>query len=295
MWRSGIVILMACTYSFALRAQLHNSFTVSDNSNFDNVQFSLNASQGKCFIEGGHNSNLIDIRSNTEETKAPKFNEHIDGRTKQVTLELASEESSSLGSSLSSMFGTSQEDDYNWKVFLSDLKPLALDLNYAIGDSYIDLSDLPIKKLKMRSGSANVKVNYNHGMGNKMEMDTFLIQVDMGTFEAKNLHLCNSAQIITDIGFGKVQMDFEGADKLKTNVKATVGAGKLEVLLPSSHIPVKININESPLCHIKIPEEFERIGDDVFVSQGYDENVKDQINFNVDVAVGNIVFRSNDN
>ena len=295
MWRNGLLLLLASMFSASVEAQLYNSFTVADNQNIDRIQFSLNASQGKCFIEPGQDNNLIDIQSNTKESKAPRFNEYINGRTKQVSLELTETDNSTLGSSLSNMFSSSEEDEYNWKVLLSDLKPMDLDLNYAIGDSYIDLSNLPVEGLKMRSGSANVKINYNNGMGNKSEMDTFLIKVDMGTFEAKNLHLSNSSHIITDVGFGKVRMDFEGADQLRTDVKASVGAGKLEVLLPGAHIPVKININDSPLCHFKIPKEFTRKSNNVFTSPGYKEDIENQLNFNVDVAVGNIVFKTNRN
>ena len=189
------------------------------------------------------------------------------------------------------MFSSQSVDDYTWKVYLSKIKPLDLNLNYAIGDTYIDLSDLPIEKMKMRSGSANVRVNYKKGKGNLMEMDTFLIKVDMGTFEAKNLHLCNANNIITDVGFGKVKMDFEDAKNINTDVSATVGAGRLEVLLPRESIPVKININDSPLCHVKIPRRFEKVADNVFVTPGFNEEEANFINFSIDVAVGNIVFK----
>ena len=291
MWRNGFLFLLAILIGRSINAQQLTSFTVSDNTTFDRVQFSLNASQGTCFIKPGHPSSLMDIKSSSENLHLPKINEQLIGRTKQVNLVLESTNTSSFGSSLTKMFGSSEEDDYTWKVYLSDLKPLNIDLNYAIGDSYIDLSNLPIERLRMRSGSANIKVNYSVGMANKLQMDTFLIKVDMGTFEAKNLHLSNSSHIITDVGFGKVHMDFEGADQFKADVKALVGAGKLEVLLPGRNVPVKININDSPLCQIKIPKEFKMASSNVFVSPGYDENIKNRINFNVDVAVGNIVFK----
>jgi hypothetical protein len=167
-----------------------------------------------------------------------------------------------------------------------------LDLSYAVGDTYIDLSDLPIEQLKMRTGSANVTINYTEGLGNQLQMDTFLIKVDMGTFEAKNLHLSNANHIITDVGFGKVKMDFEAASYLHTNVHASVGAGKLEIILPGDNIPVRININDSPLCHIKMPKEFELLADNVYVSPGFNDELVNQINFNVDVAVGNIIFKA---
>jgi hypothetical protein len=87
-------------------------------------------------------------------------------------------------------------------------------------------------------------------------------------------------------------MDFKHARQITTEVTASVGAGKLEVILPNSDIPVKININDSPLCRIKIPEEFQQSSSKEFTNL---ENSKDDGNyltFNVDVAVGNIIFKS---
>lgn len=292
MWKNGVLLLIVFSASFALKAQLKNSYIVSDNSEFDRVKFSLNATNGQCLIESSSEATLMDIHSNTEESTKPKYKEQIINRTKEVKVELGEEHNTSLSTTISKhMFSTQSVDDYTWKVYLSKIKPLDLDLNYAIGDTYIDLSDLPIEKMKMRSGSANVKVNYRKGMGNLLQMDTFLIKVDMGSFEAKNFHLCNSDIIITDIGFGKVKMDFEDAEQINTDVSATVGAGRLEVLLPNENIPIKININNSPLCQVKIPRNFEKVAENVFVTSGYDGDQTDYINFSVDVAVGNIVFK----
>lgn len=292
MQRFGLLLLLASSISIVLKAQLKNSFSVSDNQEFDKVKFSLNAMNGQCFIEPGVDENVMHIHSNTDDSASPLYEEKVVDRTKEVSVELGEEHNSTLRSSLSRhMFSSQSVDDYTWKVYLSKLKPLDLDLNYAVGDTYIDLSDLPIEKLKMRSGSANVKVNYKKDLGNLLKMDTFLIKVDLGTFEAKNLHLCHSRNIITDVGFGRVKMDFKDAQKIKTNVSATVGAGKLEVILPQENVPIRININDSPLCNIKVPHNYEMIEENVFASPGFEDNASNGMNFSIDVAVGNIIFK----
>lgn len=293
MWRFGSLFLFATTVSLTLHAQLSNSYTISDNQDFDKVNFSLNATNGDCYIEPGLESGVIDIQSKTEGKAKPSYTEEIVDRTKRVKVELTDGQNSSIGSALSMrMFNSSAENDYSWKLQLSKLKPLNLDLNYAVGDTYIDLSDLPIERLKMKTGSANVKVNYAEGFGNQMEMDTFMIKVDMGSFDASNLHLANSKNIIADVGFGKVKMDFEQAKMVKTEVCATVGAGKLEIILPKADVPVKINLNDSPLCNIKVPKKFEKLTESVFVSPGFKELDENHISFNVDVAVGHVVFKN---
>ena len=288
----GLLLVLAFPISFALKAQLNSSYSISDDHEFDKVRFSLNSTNGQGSIEARDEGYIMDIHSNFEEDFAPLFEEAIVDRTKEVKVAFEDEQNVSLSSTISRhMFSTQSVDDYTWKIYLSKLKPLDLDLNYAVGDTYIDLSDLPVEKLKMKTGSANVKVNYKNGMGNLLEMDTFLIKVDMGTFEAKNLHLCKSKNIITDVGFGKMKIDFSDAEEINTNVNATVGAGKLEVVLPENNVPVRINVNDSPLCHIKLPKDFKKIEENVFASPGYDEDLIHCINFSIDVAVGNILFK----
>ena len=292
MWRNGFLLILAVTGSFALKAQYGNSISVANNPSFDKVKFSLSATNGQCVIEPGQLLNVLDIHSSADGADEPKYEERIVDRTKEVSIALGSNSSGDLSETISRrMFGAGPNEDKTWKVYLSNLKPLDLDLHYTIGDTYINLSDLHVEKLKMRSGSANVQVNYEKGRGNLAQMDTFLIKVDMGSLEANNLYLCNSSHIITDVGFGKVKMDFKDAEVIRTNVSASVGAGRLEVILPEQSIPVRININDSPLCQIKMPKEFQKVSENVFVTPGFDETIEDGLDFSVDVAIGNIVFK----
>ena len=80
-------------------------------------------------------------------------------------------------------------------------------------------------------------------------------------------------------------------EMMRTDVQATVGAGSLEIILPSADVPVKINFNDSPLCNVKMPKKFEKLEESVFVSPGFEELNDNHINFNVDVAVGHVVFK----
>ena len=295
MWRNGLLLTLILLTGFALKAQFDNYYTVSDNQEFDKVEFSLKTTNGQCLIEPGKEVGIMDIYSKTEGITKPQYEENIVNRTKVVKVKLDEKNNNYLSATISKqMFGSRpmSVDDYTWKVYLSKLKPMDIDLRYAVGDTYVDLSDLPIERLKIKTGSANVRINYNKGLGNQMEMDTFMIVVDMGTFEAKNIHLSRSGNIIADVGFGNVQMDFGDAEVITTEVRATVGAGKLEIILPHKNVPVKININDSPLCHIKMPKEFQETTENVFITPEFNENQANYINFNVDVVVGSIVFKT---
>ena len=291
MWRKGVFLVLVLLQGIVLKAQMVKTFQIEKNSSFDKVKFTFSSTDGTCLIGAGDKPGVMELESDKVQRDAPEYSEEIVDRTKEVSVSLPKEKNAALTSSISRNMFSSRTDKYTWKVYLSKILPMDLRLNYAVGDTYIDLSDLPVEKLKMKSGSANVRVNYDTNKGNKVEMDTFLIRVDMGTFDGKNLYLCNSKKIIADVGFGKVRMDFADAKEMHSSVKATVCAGKLEVILPGHEVPVKININDSPLCHITIPRNFEKVSDNVFISPGFDATQTNYVSFDVDVALGNIIFK----
>jgi len=287
MWKKSLVFAPVLFMGFISIAQQPISVSAIPGNDYDKVKVALNATDGHCQIVPGENSNPIHI----DKPVNPHVEERINGRTKEIDIKLSETTETSFGTAISrKLFSTQEVEDQGWKVYLSAAKPMDLNLVYAIGDTHLDLSGLPIERLKLKTGSANVFVNYKNGKGNTVIMDTMLINVDMGSLETKNLHLANSKNILADVGFGSVLLDFEDAASVTTDVDASVGAGKLEILLPASQIPVKININNSPLCRVKIPANFIRISDHEFLSSN-DQSHPGFINFNVDVAVGHVIFR----
>ena len=40
-----------------------------------------------------------------------------------------------------------------------------------------------------------------------------------------------------------------------------------------------------------MPKEFQKVSENVFVTPGFDETIEDGLDFSVDVAIGNIVFK----
>ena len=118
MWKNGVLLFFLFSASFALKAQLKNSYIVTDNQEFDRVKFSLNATNGQCLIESSSEAALMDIHSNTEESIQPQYEEQIINRTKEVKVELGEKHSTSLSTTISKhMFSTQAVDDYTWNPF----------------------------------------------------------------------------------------------------------------------------------------------------------------------------------
>lgn len=126
------MFFLALSLGHAVNAQVKNSFVISDNQDFDKIKLSLKASEGQCYIEPGQQTTQTNIEQVSKDNTSPTYEEKIVARTKQINIQLDDEEAS-LGSSISKrMFSRQSLDDYTWKVYLSNYKPMDLDLNYAV-------------------------------------------------------------------------------------------------------------------------------------------------------------------
>jgi len=276
--------------------QIKKYYTVENDNSFTRVDLTLSGGSGTCHIRPTPNTNPVNIYGTAEsEVPAPRCESTLEQQTKKVQvnfLEGKLDESSARKVSFN-MFSSNESNVKNqWHVYLSKKKPVRLNLNYGMGNAFVDLSGLSIEKLNITSGSADVNVGYISRQYNQMEMDTFSIKVDLGTLEARQVALSNAKTIIADVGFGSLHLDFTDKNQVKSNVNAKVGAGNLVVNTNENINPMIIYIQNSPLCRVKIPEGFTEIRKNVFVNGQYDQEAQNLITFNIDVAMGNIIFKT---
>jgi hypothetical protein len=190
-------------------------------------------------------------------------------------------------------FGASDKPvgDKLWKMYLTDAKPYFLELNYGIGNANIDLSGLAIKNLKINTGSADVNVGYYSSLENQIDMDTFSVKVDLGSVNVKNLNMSRARYMMADVGFGNMTLDFRSKPLVSNKIKGSVGAGNLTILLPSNETPVLVKIKDSWLCSVKMPEEFKKVSANVYANAAYTKDIKNSLTFDLDVSMGNIIFK----
>ncbi len=296
MWRNSIVIALAVGFvcNCQLMGQTKKRYTVDSESEFAKLAFKLNAPAGTCQIRPTQHENLVTVYCKSEEDNYnPDFFTHLTQNTKVVSLNLDDGKINNLSSTISrNMFGSKNNELENkCNVYLSHQKPLSLDLKYGVGNAFADLSGLAVERLKINTGSADVTVGYQHGKFNLIQMDTFYIKVDLGSVNAKRLNLSKASNIIADVGFGDLSLDFSDTLMVSTNVNASVGAGTLEVLIGNENTPTIVIIKDSILCRVKLNEHFREIENNVFVNESYSPDADNLITFNLDVAMGNIIFR----
>lgn len=279
--------------------QLKKQFTVEDVGSCENIRLVLKANSGNCFIKPSQNTEILNVFSNqTENSYGHNFRKVVKGNTCEVLLNLEETQSEGISQTISTRFfgpPDKRVSEKLWKMYLTDTKPYFLELHYGIGNANIDLSGLAVKSLKINTGSADVNVGYYSSLENQVDMDTFFVKVDLGSVNVKNLNMSRARYMMADVGFGNMTLDFRSRPLVSNSIKGSVGAGNLTVILPPSDIPVLVKIKDSWLCSVKIPSQFHKVSENVFANAAYTKDAKNSLTFDIDVSMGNIIFKDSKN
>lgn len=286
----GIALVMTAV------GQIKKQFTVEDAPRCENIKLCLKANSGNCFIKPGPDSYILNVFSNqSENTYSHNFKKEEKGKTCDVMLNLEENQAEGIGENISTRFFGADANPVNdkiWKMYLTEHKPYDLELNYGVGNAHVDLSGLSIKKLKINTASADVTVGYFSALENQLDMDTFSVKVDVGSINVKNISLSRPRQVVADVGFGSMTLDFTSQPIITSKVRGSVGAGNLTILLPATETPVLVRIKDSWLCSVKMPGNLKKISENTFASASYSKGVKNALIFDLDVSMGNIIFKN---
>lgn len=277
-----------------LFSQMKKQFSVEGTEAVRKVDFHFSVNNGSCQIKPGHSTDLLNVYSDQNyDDYSHSFDKIVKNKTCRINLVLQDDKSEGLSQSISyRMFGKkSTAREKIWKIYLTENKFYNLDLNYGIGQADIDLSGLSIEKLKIHTGSADVNVGYSSAVYNPVQMDTFYVKVDLGSVNVEKLNLSRAKQVIAEIGFGNLLLDFSDKPRVKSNIKGSVGAGNLLIMLPGAEVPVIVRVNESWLCKVKLTKAFTQLSKNTFVNEAYYKDADNLLSFNLDVSMGSIVFK----
>lgn len=275
-------------------AQTKKHFTVQDDDSCEKVYFYLKAASGTCEIrtrKGDYPINILGLHN--EEYITSDFGQSHEGEILNAWLSLKDNGKEGFGTKLTKIISKKTMDDDNyWNIYFTDYKPYFLDLTYGVGKAYIDLSDIAVENLKISSGNAHVKVGYLSKLQNKTEMDTFMVKVDLGDVEIERLDLARAKNIMAEVGFGSLVLDFDELPKRSSEIWARVGAGSLEINLPEDDIPIIVRMKDTSYRKFKIPKGFKKIRDNVFVSSTYTPDAENLLEFNIDLSMGSVIFKN---
>jgi len=294
MRRYVIITFLGVVWSGVAFSQMKKHFYLEKDNSFEKIDFEFSLPSGTCYISPKSGANPLSIYSNQDlEHYDHRFGKWEEGNNIHVSVNLDSKDSEEYNETISYklLSSSEKEDNHIWKIYLSDENPYDLNLNYGIGEAFVDLSGLAINKLKVHSGSANVNVGFLNGEGNQVVMDTFSVKVDLGTIKVRNMDLTNAKLVNADVGFGNLYLDYSKGVEIKSQVNASVGAGDLVVSIPSLETPVIVKVKSSLLCRVRLTKHFKEIKNDVYVNDIYHPDADNLLTFNVDVSMGNIIFK----
>jgi hypothetical protein len=282
-------------FAFSVSGQeLHKYFELTDSRGIDKIELKVSTKAGKSFLNAVNNDEPIVILGASEnDVAASSFKIVKENNTQKVDAQLTCKSHLGLNfteSVANSFFSSANQVHDIWQINLSEHQAFDLDLSYLMGDANVDLSRMAVERLKINSGSADVKVSYTEKRMNSVAMDTFFVKVNFGSIEVEDLNYALAKDIIAEVGFGSISIDCGSDWRINSRVNASVGAGNLKVVLPPDDIPVIIRIHNSPLCNIKMAPNFEKIGHNAFGNKAYANNPDDSMEFILDVGMGSIVF-----
>ena len=289
-----LITAILCSTTTVVGQQLHKYFETKESPGTEKVELSISTKAGKSFLNAvDGNVPLLILGASENDVAASTFKIEKDHRIQKVKAELACKSHMGLNfteSVANSFFASSDQPHDMWQINLSEHQTFDLNLSYLMGEANVDLSRLAVEQLKIRSASADVKLSYSEAIMNTVAMDTFFVKVNFGNIEVKDLNYALAKEIIADVGFGAISIDCGSDWKMNSRVTASVGAGNLDILLPPKEIPILIRINNSPLCNIKMADNFEKIGHNTFGNKAYVYNPGESMEFVLDVGMGSIVF-----
>ena len=217
MWRIIVSASVGFLTSFLSHAQIKKQFFIEQNEAFNKVEINFNTKSGVCYIRPSQHNIPLSIYSNQDfDDYEHTFSKEVNNKVCQVDLSLKDKNSDNLSRSISNQVFSSSAEEYDkiWKIYLSQNTPYRLNLNYGIGTANIDLSGLSVEHLKVHSGNADVNIDYGSGIGNIIKMDTFLVRVDLGSVNIRNMSLSNARHVLADVGFGNLFLDYSESELL---------------------------------------------------------------------------------
>src|SRR5690606_37763843 len=190
--------------------QVKRQFNVENMESCRTISLSVRANRGNCYIKPSQNSDILNVFSNQDaQSFSHNFRKEVRNHTCVVSLTLEEDVSGGFGRTISNrMFRQpeSRSDKY-WKMYPTDMKPYGLELTYGVGQAHVDLCGLSIGWLKPNTGSADENVGYE-SLENDIDMDHLCVKADLGTVTVRTINFSRAHNVLADLGFGNMTVDF---------------------------------------------------------------------------------------
>lgn len=142
--------------------------------------------------------------------------------------------------------------------------PTDMNLNIGHGHSRLDLSDMAVNRLDMKSHFAEVFIQYNKP--NRMNMEKMHVQSIQGKVVLKNLELSRAELVTIENELDDTKIMIGSGAAYGTTIFVQQGMGDCLLYIHPGH-PLKITVKDGLFTSSTLPPDFVELGEKTFVNQ----------------------------
>jgi len=276
-----------------IEAQLVKEYQVTERKGYNLVQLDFTSYKSITKLKRVISDGPVSIHGHLSQTNIlPDFSSEIKNQVLWTSLVHKNVESDNLGKSITSKIfsGKGEDFDHTWDLGLDSNFLYHLNFYLGMGISNFDLSKLTVSQLEIHSASSDVFIHYSEDEPNQVQMDTLLVMLNMGTVDIQQANYTNSKKMIVEVNYGKINLDFSDGMSSTCQVIAAVGAGSLNLHLPSDSFPIKIKMKTTPMCRTTIPKFLKSEDNETYITKGYSADDPRLLELTLDVGVGAIII-----
>lgn len=272
------------------QAQFVKEYKVTERKGFEIVNLQFSSYKSSVNLRRNVMLDPVYIHGHLAQSNIlPEFKYSISNQVLNASLVHKNIESDNLGKSITSkLFSNGTDYDHTWDLALSSNYLYNLEFSLGMGKSELDLSQIRVSKLKVRSASSDVNIFYSQESPNTVAMDTLLVTLSMGNLEVNKANFTNARQMIFEVDYGKIDLDFNDGLPQSCQVISAVSVGSVYLKLPSEDVPVRIRMNITPMCRTAIPKYLKSVEKGVYVTKGFKSTSSNFLDVIIDVGVGSV-------
>ena len=272
------------------QAQFVKEYKVSEKKGFEMVVLDFSSYKSAINLRRNVHQDPVYIHGHLAQSNIlPEFKYSISRGILNASLVHKNIESDNLGKSITSkLFSSGTDYDHTWDLGLSSNFLYDLNFSLGMGVSEMDLSQISISNMKIRSASSDVSLFYSQSMPNSVAMDTLLVTISMGNLDVKKANFTNAKRMIFEVDYGKINLNFSEGMPHGCQVISAVSVGSVHVVLPPEEVPVRLRMRTTPMCRTVLPKHLKTVEKGIYVTRGYKSTDPKLLDVIIDVGVGSV-------
>ena len=272
------------------QAQFVKEYKVSEKKGFEIVVLDFSSYKSAVSLKRNMHQDPIYIHGHLAQSNIlPEFKQSISKGILNASLIHKNVESDNLGKSITSkLFSSGTDYDHTWDLGLSSNFLYHMNFSLGMGKAEMDLSQISISNMAIRSASSDVSLFYSQNMPNTVAMDTLLVTISMGNLEVKNANFTNAKRMIFEVDYGKIDLNFSDGMPHACQVISAVSVGSVHVVLPPDDVPVRLKMRTTPMCRTVLPKHLKSVEKGIYVTKGYKSSDPKLLEVIIDVGVGSV-------